>query len=77
MQASHALSSLAYGASCLITAMTVTVTRWEHEHILEAVQRRLEAHLEKIRRLMCRDDWNKILHHITEAHLRAGHVRMM
>src|SRR5437763_12416119 len=25
------------------------ITRWEHEHVLEAVQRRLDEHLEKMR----------------------------
>ena len=40
--------------SCAIKPICTTgkerrITRWEHEHILEAVQRRLEEHPEKMR----------------------------
>jgi hypothetical protein len=40
------------GLSCAIknrctTAKERRITRWEHEHVLEAVQRRLDEHPEK------------------------------
>jgi transposase len=35
--------------SCCTTAKERRITRWEHEHILEAVQRRLDEHPEKMR----------------------------
>ena len=34
---------------CCTTAKERRITRWEHEHILEAVQRRLDEHPEKMR----------------------------
>jgi transposase len=34
---------------CCTTAKERRITRWEHEHILEAVQRRLDKHPEKMR----------------------------
>src|SRR5499433_2013952 len=35
---------------CCTTAKERRITRWEHEHVLEAVQRRLDEHPEKMRR---------------------------
>jgi Transposase DDE domain len=34
---------------CCTTAKERRITRWEHEHILEAVQRRLDEHPERMR----------------------------
>jgi transposase len=44
----NACQSCAIKHSCT-TAKERLVSRWEHEHILEAVQRRLDEHLEKMR----------------------------
>jgi Transposase DDE domain len=44
----NACQSCAIKHSCT-TAKERRITRWEHEHILEAVQRRLDEHPEKMR----------------------------
>jgi hypothetical protein len=44
----HACQSCAIKHSCT-TGKERRITRWEHEHILEAVQRRLDEHPEKLR----------------------------
>ena len=42
------LPSCAIKRNCT-TAKERRITRWEHEHVLEAVQRRLDEHPEKMR----------------------------
>jgi transposase len=44
----NACQSCAIKPTCT-TAKERRITRWEHEHILEAVQRRLDEHPEKMR----------------------------
>src|SRR5215216_6827157 len=44
----NACQSCAIKHSCT-TAKERRITRWEHEHVLEAVQRRLDEHPEKMR----------------------------
>jgi transposase len=44
----NACQSCAIKQSCT-TGKERRITRWEHEHILEAVQRRLDEHPEKMR----------------------------
>jgi Transposase DDE domain len=51
----NACQSCAIKHSCT-TAKERRITRWEHEHILEAVQRRLDEHPEKMRRAPLRHD---------------------
>ncbi len=45
----NACQSCAIKHNCT-TGKERRITRWEHEHILEAVQRRLDEHPEKMRR---------------------------
>ncbi len=44
----NACQSCALKGRCT-TGKERRITRWEHEHVLEAVQRRLDAHPEKMR----------------------------
>ena len=54
--------------SCAIKPTCTTgkerrITRWEHEHILEAVQRRLDEHPEKMQPVAPRDGRTSLRHH--------------
>ena len=49
----NACQSCAIRHSCT-TGKERLISRWEHEHVIEAVQRRLDEHPEKMRRLPSR-----------------------